>query len=172
MKRNMVVFFFSEFFELLIHLNLGVKVLMEGNEKTFSAFLTCNSRFHVFLKQQKNLRIDEALLIQYYEEFVFRLTHRDSGTCVWGPGSFFSVLSHAKRYLLLRYEICFPTKVLSSMLKKAKKHHKPKKSLIFTSEEIAKYLSREQKNGGDFQKSLIVAIAFFGLGRREEVGYL
>jgi hypothetical protein len=144
---------------------------MEGNEKTLKGFLTCNSRFHAFLKQQKNLKINEALLIQYYEEFVFRLTNEKTGICVWGPGSFFCVLSHAKRYLLLRYEACFATKVLSSMLKTAKKNHRPKKSQIFTTQDITDYLSREHTNAGDFQKSLIVAMAFFGLARREEVSF-
>jgi hypothetical protein len=157
------------FFSLFSNFFPAVQVLLKGNQKTLTGFLNANSRFYAFLSKHKSANIDEMLLIKYYEDFVYRLTNPATGNCVWGPGSFFNILSHAKRYLLLRYQVCFPTKILSSMLKEATKTYRPKKSQIFTAEEIQRYLEREGQDPAERQKSLMVITAFFGLARREEV---
>jgi hypothetical protein len=86
----------------------AVKDLRDGPKSTFEGFLWAVSRFENFLGMKRaqigDFLISEDLLIEYFEEFLFRLSNLN-GQCVLDFGSFFPNISLIKKYISLRFGI-------------------------------------------------------------------
>ena len=77
--------------------------VLNGPASTRKSLLYAATRFENFLERKKRGGFDfvlgEALLIEYYEHFLYCLTNPRTNACVYEVGSFFPVMSLTKVYL-------------------------------------------------------------------------
>jgi hypothetical protein len=83
-----------------------MKDLRNGLKSTFKGFLWAVSQFENFLGMKRaqigNFLILENLLIEYFEEFLFRLSN-PNGQCVLDFGSFFPNIFLIKKYIFFTF---------------------------------------------------------------------
>ena len=119
----------------------SVAVLLEGNQKTLQQFLTATSRFRYWIGTlDQNPIYDKKLLLMYLEDFIFCLLDSD-GNCVLFAVSFFTELSHVKKYLSLAHGIRFgKLQDVNAFISSLTKHHVPRKAEIFSFQNLEEFM--------------------------------
>ena len=136
---------------------------------TRRAVLHAGARFENFLQLKTDAGLDysinEKLLIEFFESYLWYLIHPRTHVCVFDCGSFFPIVAYTKRFIYLKYAVDLgPCRELNRLLKKETFGHQPTKKEIFTLEELTKFVERKPQDGGERQESLLVLCSFFWFG--------
>ena len=140
-----------------------------------NAFLRCVSRFFAFKKSYSGeIVYNEALIENYVESFLYRLSDKD-GICVLDRGSFFPEISHLKKYLSIKYGADMrSTPNLNLKLKHIANLHQPRKAPTFEASHIVAFQDRPVPEGdfGEYQEMLLASVNYYSFGRNVEVANL